>query len=81
MNHNDYTRPERALAYLVAADDIPHRKFLQEMGMTEADEDRGNILLDIRTQLDWLRQTGFTDVDGNWKWLELGLFGGRVAKD
>ena len=58
-----------------------HQKFLQAMGMTQADEDRGNILLDVETQLDWLRQAGFTDVDCYWKWLELSLFGGRASKD
>ena len=57
-----------------------HFKFLDQLDMAPADEDKGNILLDIQTQLDWLCETGFVDVDCYWKWLELSLFGGSVPK-
>jgi hypothetical protein len=33
-------------------------------------------LLDVDTQLAWLREIGFVDVDCHWKWRELALFGG-----
>ncbi|MEZ4770180.1 MAG: class I SAM-dependent methyltransferase [Caldilineales bacterium] len=56
-----------------------HARFLDELGADEADEDRSNILLDVFTQLDWLRAIGFDDVDCYWKWLELALFGGVCA--
>ncbi len=50
--------------------------FLTAMGMTRGDEDRSNILLDVWTQVSWLREIGFQDVDCHWKWRELALFGG-----
>jgi SAM-dependent methyltransferase len=39
-------------------------------------EDLSDRLLDLETQLFWLREIGFTDVDCYWKWLELALIGG-----
>ena len=53
-----------------------HAKFLTDMGLSSADEDPSNILLDVTTQLDWLSEIGFIDVDCYWKWLELALIGG-----
>lgn len=32
-------------------------------------EDPSDRLLDIETQLGWLREFGFDDVDSYWKWL------------
>ena len=39
------------------------------------DDDSSNKVLDIETQLVWLREIGFKDVDCFWKWLELALLG------
>jgi SAM-dependent methyltransferase len=49
---------------------------LAAMGMTRADEDRSNILLDVWTQVGWLAELGFEDADCHWKWRELALLGG-----
>lgn len=50
-----------------------HLKFLVRISSTPDKEDLSNKLLDVETQLDWLRQIGFVDVDCYWKWLELAL--------
>jgi tRNA (cmo5U34)-methyltransferase len=50
-----------------------HKKFHEYIGMKE---DKSNILLDVETQLKWLREIGFDDVDCYWKWRELALLVG-----
>jgi tRNA (cmo5U34)-methyltransferase len=44
--------------------------------LTPADEDPSNRLAPLEMQLQWLRDIGFDDVDGGWKWLELALLVG-----
>ncbi|MGA8441180.1 MAG: class I SAM-dependent methyltransferase [Candidatus Sulfotelmatobacter sp.] len=54
-----------------------HEEFLQGIGYTLETEDPSNQLLDVETQLQWLREIGFVDVDCHWKWRELALLVGR----
>ncbi len=53
-----------------------HWKFVAAIGWTPETEDPSNKLLDVETQLNWLREIGFVDVDCDWKWLELALLVG-----
>ena len=57
-----------------------HLRFLAKLGLTPEQEDSANKLLDLETQLQWLREIGFTDVDCHWKWRELALLGGGKPK-
>ena len=52
------------------------RRFHAAMGHDHDPEDPSDRLLDLETQLFWLREIGFADVDCFWKWLELALLGG-----
>lgn len=54
-----------------------HHQFLNLIGTTRETEDPSNKLLEVETQLGWLRETGFVDVDCHWKWRELALLSGR----
>jgi tRNA (cmo5U34)-methyltransferase len=54
-----------------------HLDFLEAIGYARDEEDPSNRLLDVETQLGWLRALGFTDVDCYWKWRELALLVGR----
>lgn len=52
-----------------------HEQYLIAFGQT-GPEDPANKLLDVETQLRWLREIGFTDVDCMWKWREFSLLAG-----
>jgi tRNA (cmo5U34)-methyltransferase len=54
-----------------------HEHFLAALGLKVEEEDPSNRLLDVETQLRWLREIGFADVDCHWKWLEMALLGGE----
>ncbi len=54
-----------------------HEEFVLRIGSTLETEDPSNQLLDLETQLRWLREIGFRDVDCHWKWRELALLTGR----
>jgi len=48
-----------------------HERFRREIGRT--DDDPTDRLADLFLQLDWLRETGFGEVECHFKWLELAL--------
>ena len=50
-----------------------HRRFYEALGYPSDWEDPSNRLADVETQLRWLREIGFEDVDCYWKWLEMAL--------
>lgn len=53
-----------------------HLKFFAAIGEPLEHEDPSDRLLDVETQLCWLRAHGFDDVDCYWKWLEMALIVG-----
>ena len=53
-----------------------HLAFFAAIGEPLEDEDPSDRLLDVETQLGWLRELGFDDVDCYWKWLEMALLVG-----
>src|SRR5262245_65777696 len=59
-----------------------HVAFLAAIGKTPAEDDPSNKLVAVHTQLAWLREIGFVQVDCHWKWRELApLAGGRPGSD
>ena len=50
-----------------------HVAFYAAIGEPMEHEDPSDRLLDVETQLAWLRDAGFVDVDCYWKWLEMAL--------
>jgi SAM-dependent methyltransferase len=68
------------LEHVASSTPALHVRFLHMMGWTPEMEDRSNKLLDVETQLGWLRAIGFVDVDCHWKWMELALLAGMKPR-
>ena len=47
--------------------------FPNAIGYTPKTESKSDKVLPMETQLNWLREIGFVDVDCYWKWLEMAL--------
>jgi SAM-dependent methyltransferase len=65
------------LEHVASASAYGHARFLEALGTAPEEEDPSNKLLDVHTQVVWLREIGFADVDCYWKWRELALIVGR----
>jgi tRNA (cmo5U34)-methyltransferase len=50
---------------------------LNALDVRPEDDDPSNQLLDVETQLGWLREIGFAHADCLWKWREMALLRGE----
>jgi SAM-dependent methyltransferase len=64
------------LEHVASATPELHDEFLAAIGKTPETDDPSNKLAPVETQLGWLRDIGFVDVDCHWKWRELALLSG-----
>ena len=65
------------LEHVASASRALHEHFLRCLSVRPDEEDPSNKLLDVETQLQWLRAIGFVNVDCHWKWRELALLAGE----
>jgi SAM-dependent methyltransferase len=65
------------LEHVASATPTLHERFVEALGGVEDDT---NILLDVETQLRWLRELGYEEVDCDWKWRELALLAGSKPR-
>jgi SAM-dependent methyltransferase len=59
--------------HVASPSDRLHLAFFAAIGVPIENADPSDRLLDVETQLGWLRELGFDDVDCYWKWLEMAL--------
>lgn len=64
------------LEHVASPTERVHLAFIAAIGETPYEADPSDRLLDVETQLGWLRELGFEDVDCYWKWRELALLVG-----
>jgi tRNA (cmo5U34)-methyltransferase len=62
--------------HVASSTDRLHLAFFEAIGEPIESADPSDRLLDVHTQLEWLRSLGFDDVDCYWKWLEMALLVG-----
>lgn len=62
--------------HVASATNRLHLAFFEAIEEPIENEDPSDRLLDVETQLGWLREIGFDDVDCYWKWLEMALLVG-----
>ena len=68
------------LEHVASATEGLHAQFLELIGTRPGEDDPSNQLLDVETQLRWLREIGFVEVESFWKWRELALLSGYKPK-
>jgi SAM-dependent methyltransferase len=64
------------LEHVAPASPALHARYLAALGLSPGEEDPSNQLTPVETQLKWMLEIGFANVDCYWKWLELALIGG-----
>lgn len=80
----DLLRPEGVFANFEHVASPTHRLHLAFFAAIDEpieNEDPSDRTLDVETQLGWLREIGFDDVDCYWKWLEMALLIGVKPTD
>jgi tRNA (cmo5U34)-methyltransferase len=74
-----FLRPGAAFYNLdltAAPSETLHALAQEAFGFDFSDQDPSDQLSPLASQLGWLRDLGYQDVDCHWKWFELALFGG-----
>lgn len=64
------------LEHVASATPALHRWFLAALDVAPDQDDPSNKLTPVETQLQWLREIGYDQVDCHWKWRELALLAG-----
>jgi SAM-dependent methyltransferase len=59
--------------HVASPTDRLHEAFFAAIGEPVENEDPSDRTVDVETQLGWLREIGFEDVDCYWMWLEMAL--------
>jgi tRNA (cmo5U34)-methyltransferase len=67
--------------HVASPSDRLHAAFFAAIDVPLETADPSDRLLDVETQLAWLRELGFDDVDCYWKWLEMALLLGVKPGD